>query len=73
MILDEVTDQITKGVSVMSSIAHTCQYPADEILDHLSASAIGKALTPALLDDALAVAIFAGASCPCALCCCSVC
>jgi Transposase DDE domain/Insertion element 4 transposase N-terminal len=37
----------------MSSIS--CRYPADEALDHLSVSAVGSVLRPALLDAALTV------------------
>ncbi len=39
----------------MSSIAHLRLCPADAVLEHLSASAVGKVLTPAVLDAALAV------------------
>jgi hypothetical protein len=39
----------------MSSIAHPRACPADNLLNHLSASAVGTVLTPALLDTALAV------------------
>ena len=39
----------------MSSIAHPCPSAADEVLEHLSTSAIGVVLPPARLDAALAV------------------